>query len=112
MLLINGKMISQYPHIIEIELNPTSPILKNGEWVFGTSSPVVLECRAEPNGSGTIKESASGQLVVYSYLVYLGKLEYEIPFGTKCKVVYPSSKEVEMTVLRHENGQLNSRIWL
>lgn len=106
-------MISQYPHIIEIELNPTSPILKNGEWVFGSLNPVSVECRAEPNGSGgTIIESASGKLVSYSYTVYLRKLNFEIPFGTKCKVIYPSSKEIEMTVLRHENGQLNSRIWL
>jgi hypothetical protein len=104
-------MISQYPHIISISLpNATPPVLKSGEWVFGTEQGAVsYPCRCEPNSKGNTIPTASGDLVAYSYTVYLPTLNIDIPFNTKCTLTI-GTLIINTTIKWSMNYQLHSEI--
>jgi hypothetical protein len=104
-------MILQYPHIISFSLpNATPPVLRDGEWIFGTDqAPLSLACRCEPNAKGNTIPTASGELVVYSYTVYLPTMATIIPYGSKCTLTI-GSVIIESTVKFHMNYQLHSEI--
>lgn len=105
-------MVTQYPHSLVVELPASQPTLVDGEWVFSNSSQVELPCRAEPNSGNKSIATQSGELVVFEFTVYLSKTDIEIPFDADCTLNISGTREIKSKVKRHENGQLNSRIWL
>jgi hypothetical protein len=105
-------MVAQYPHILVIELPTSHPVQVNGEWVFSGVTSTEFVCRAEPNSGNKTILSQSGEMVVFEFTVYLPKMDIEIPFGVDCTLKISGTREIKAKVKRHENGQLNSRIWL
>lgn len=105
-------MVGQYPHKLVIELPASQPTLANGEWVFGSTTTVTLECRAEPNSGNRTIPSQTGSLVVFEFSIYLPLMDTEIPFDAKCTLTISPTRVIVSKCKRHENGQLNSRIWL
>lgn len=105
-------MFTQYPHILVIELPASQPVLEDGVWVFDNTSPIELPCRAEPNSGNRTIVSMNGEMVAFEFTVYLPKMTTEIHFGVDCTLKISCTREIKSKVKRHENGQLNSRIWL
>ncbi len=101
-------MVKQYPHTITVSWKPKATQDENGNWITPEGDSVFESvCRAEPNGKGQILRGTDGSEIYFAYTVYMPKTSVIIPKDAKVVI-----GEITGKVKRHENGQLNSRLWL
>lgn len=84
---------------------------ETGEYVPGTSVSKTIPCRLEPNGDGSSVKKYDGETVVFSYTIFCPKLGYKIPRKAQISILQDDGL-VSGEVLRHENYQLISMVWV
>jgi hypothetical protein len=110
-------MIKQYPHILyTIQPAENSTRDDEGNWISGSPDDIkISECREIPDGRGKEVIGADGKHHVYSSMIFLPASCPEIPEGT---VIYvkaseaATKKRIEGPVLKFDQGQMHSRIWV
>lgn len=103
-------MVKQYPHTLFVSSLAATATDENGNWQQSETTTTEHPCRYEPNDKGLLVETAGGQSLVYSGIVY-GKFD---GIGTGALV---EIKNGDLTIAKgnaklFSKGQLNSRIWL
>lgn len=98
----------RYSHTLTFKWNLT-PVLDptTGRPSKGVAVERVIQCRNEVSGSGAFVPSERGESLSYSYIIFCDKLPYKIPAGATVLI-----DGLSYTVIRMENGQFNSRIWV
>jgi len=111
-------MITQYPHYLFAVKNGGEAYQDgDGNWVQpDDATPVLISaCREETNGKGTQIQVAGGTFYVFASLVQLPKGAPVVEVGTTVFVsdnADGSGVRIKAPVLKFDNGQLHSRIWL
>jgi len=108
-------MVEQYPDTIIITVNPAlyqDP--DTGIYSAATGTPEVktFGCRAEINGAGRKVTGRDGSSMDYSFVVYLQKTSYTVPFDASYTLNTRDNGQFTGKVLQAHAGQLNTRIWL
>lgn len=108
--------IEQYPHFLfALETSETYRD-DDGNWIPGsTQLGYVGKCREETNGKGSQIQLAGGVFHTYSSLIQLPKGTRKISEGTKVVVANDQSGEderIQGEVMKFDQGQLHSRLWL
>jgi hypothetical protein len=106
-------MVTQYPHTI-IVYNRATPVQNTSTGKFTVSTPVSFtsECRAEPNGKGTIIRGADGVDTSFEFIVYMPVTGENLKFGSDVVITLENGVQHRSTLKRQHNGQLNSRLWV
>lgn len=107
-------MVKQYPHIILITRKPEPVKGTDGNYSVANTSAAILNsvCRAEPAGSNPVLKGADGDLIYYSFVVYMPKSDIELKYGDETLITFSENVIHSGIVKQHSNGQLNSRIWV
>jgi hypothetical protein len=110
-------MIKQYPHFLFIVVNPESVQDAEGNFIKGSSSVLLHSvCREETNGKGSTINGTDGRSILYSSTVFLPITAVKIAEGTQILVGATedpnSAVRIKGQVLKYDEGQLHSRLWL
>lgn|GEM_PF-3575017 len=101
-------MLSKRPHTLTFRWNSEPTIDEaTGRPTEGGEDSITIQCRYQPNGTGKFVESEGGISLTYAYKVFSDVLPVIIPAG--------ATTEIEgklLTVIRHDNMQMHSRIWV
>jgi hypothetical protein len=104
--------MTQYPDSIAITVSASSWQNASGIWTAGASAGYTFHCRAEVNGMGRQIASDDGELMDYSFEVYMPATTTIIPRDSDYVLTTLLNGVLSGKVKRASNGQLNSRIWL
>lgn len=106
-------MIIQYPHILRLFGLASTPVLVDGEWVFTENEePVEYDCRAEESSQGRSIKTTTGELVAYSFTIYMKPISDTLEYGATVQLIISENEKYDLKVLRQTNNQLNTKIWL
>jgi hypothetical protein len=104
--------MTQYPDSIAITISASASQNASGVWTAGASAGFTSNCRAEVNGEGRQIASDDGELMDYSFEVYMPPKTTIIPRDADYVLTTLVNGVLTGKVKRASNGQLNSRIWL
>lgn len=134
-------MIIQYPHIATIIFTTDSGADDKGYPLPPTESTVSLICRAEPNSSNAIINTADGRAYNFMYILYIQIGQADIPVNSRVtQIAFAGTGQILFTddgsslmtddnssittstpanniqgdgiVKMYSRGQLNARLWL
>lgn len=109
-------MVNQYPHYLFALIGGESIQDENGNWTESESTSIFIStCREETDGRGTQIQVAGGTFHVFSSLIQLPKDAQRVEVGTTVFVSDESdgsTQRIKGTVLKYDNGQLHSRLWV
>ena len=97
----------RYPHILTFIWNGPATLVNGRPSAEGTEISIEVTCRYDVNGSGKFIQSESGINLLYSFKIHSNKLSQQIPAGAVVEI-----EGKKYTVIRHDNLQLSSRIWV
>lgn len=98
----------RYPHTLTFRWH-TAPAIDpaTGRPTEGVLVERLVYCRYEMGGAGAIIPSEGGTQLSYSYVIYSYPMLSKIPAGATVEI-----EGLSFTVIRMQNGQLNSRTWV
>lgn len=103
----------QYPDTIVIVGSSAYTQDTEGDFVTGVSgNTFTSDCRGEPAGDNPAIRGEDGDILVYSWVVYMPKTTVKFVFGDKVTLTKDDGSVYESFVKSHYNGQLNSRVWV
>jgi len=110
-------MVKQYPHFLFAIIGGETTQDDNGDWVQpdGATMLFISSCREETDGRGTEIKVADGTFHKITSLIQLPKGSPKVEIGT---TVFVSNDQdgldvrIKGTVLKFDNGQLHSRLWV
>lgn len=110
-------MVKQYPHFLFAVIPCGESIQdENGDWSdSGATNVFISMCREETDGRGSEIQVAGGTFRRFTSLVQLPKGAQRVEDGTSVFVADNadgSGIRVTGTVLKFDDGQLHSRIWV
>ena len=85
---------------------------ENGNFSKTEKQVFASACRAEPSGVDPTIRLKDGSVLYYSWIIYLPKTGFVFTFGDNVLLEKADGSEYDVSVLRHYNGLLNSRIWV
>lgn len=97
----------RYPHTLTFKWNAPATLVNGRPTGEGAESFIEVKCRYDVNGSGKFIQSESGVNLLYSFKIHSNKLSQQIPAGAVVEI-----EGKKYTVIRHDNLQLSSRIWV
>lgn len=102
-----------YPDQITITRKPAFAQDASGNFKpVGEAVDFTFECRGEPAGSNPVVRGDDGNMVEYSWIVYMNRTNIVFKFGDKVKLTKEDGSEYESTLKRQYNGRFNSRLWV
>lgn len=108
--------IEQYPHYLFILETTETYRDDDGNWIPGsTELRYIGKCREETNGKGSQIQLAGGVFHTYSSLVQLPKGTRKISEGAIVKITNDQLGEderIQGEVMKFDQGQLHSRLWV
>jgi hypothetical protein len=109
--------LKQYPHyLFAIVAGGESVQDENGNWSDSESTPTLLSvCREETNNRGTELQVAGGTFHVFASLIQLPKNATKVEVGTSIFVsdnADGTGVRIQGVVLKFDDGQLHSRLWI
>ena len=107
-------MVKIYPYNLSVFIESESTFSEvDGSWSVGTAEWVnVGKCRDEIN-SGRKEVSQDGSEYVYNAVIYCHKSTPSILKGAKVKVTDESGNiRIESNLVRYQNEQLHTRLWV
>lgn len=110
-------MIKQYPHFLFVVQKPESVQDSEGNFVSGSSTTVLHSfCREETNGKGSMINGTDGRSIVYSSVIFLPRSAVKLAEGTQILIGNNEDPNtairIKGPILKSDEGQLHSRIWL
>lgn len=98
----------RFPHSLTFRWS-LSPSLdpSTGRPTEGLPVERLIYCRYEMGGSGRFVPSEGGVQLAYSYVIFAYPMPYKIPEGATVEI-----KGRTYTVIRMDNSQLHTRIWV
>lgn len=108
--------IEQYPHYL-FSLETTEAYRDDdGNWIAGSTQLMYVgRCREETNGKGSQIQLAGGEFRMYSSLVQMPKGTRKISEGVDVVITNDQLGEDERMkgeIMKFDQGQLHSRLWL
>lgn len=110
--------IKQYPHYLFVSVTSQSQQdPTTGDWTEGGQAwQLYSVCREETNGKGQMINGTDGKAITFSSAMYMPKGTPRIQEGTTIRVTEVNDKDgqkrVEGSVLKFDNGQLSTRLWV
>ncbi len=113
-------MVKQYPHYLFALIGGKAVQNDDGVWDTlpdedGAAPKFLSACREETDGRGTEITVADGKFHKVTSLIQLPKGSPKVEIGTTVFVANdPGGADVRIkgTVLKFDNGQLHSRLWV
>lgn len=102
----------RFPHSAVIRWTPATYNESAASFTEGTEQSITVEGRAMSLVYvGSLIKTADGNEVKASYKFISRRLVKKVPFGANIEITFPDFTH-KATVLRHENYQVFSEIWL
>ena len=89
----------------------SEPTLTDGEYVEGADNNKSIECRAVPNGEGVKVAGIDGDLIDFSFTVFMPK-NSPVPYGSSAVITRNGVEVGKGTIKRMITNQLHSVAWL
>lgn len=108
-------MVRKRPHILSFKQTPIGYRDGNGDWIAPENEvePILLNCKAVPNGSGRTINTQDGISVVYSWTIYLDKNVKDFNYGDDVTLLNRLSEVIgKGSVKMFHRGQFNAKIWV
>ena len=97
----------RYPHTLTFKWNAQATLVNGRPTTDGAESTIEVKCRYDINGSGKFISSESGVNIAYAFKIHSARLSEQLPAGATVEI-----EGVKYAVIRHDNLQLSSRIWV
>lgn len=109
--------IVQYPHFLFLVESGTESVQDEyGNWSDAEpKNKFISVCREETNGKGTQIQTAGGKFILFAALIQLPKDCGQIDTGATVFISNDADGNdirVRGTVLKFDEGQLHSRLWV
>ena len=101
----------RYPYTAVITWTEQLFNIATGLYTIGSEIVKTLKCSAASNGKGVHINGIDGNMVLFDYVLYTSRLNYNIPYGAKVVLSMPNST-INTTVKRVETTQLSTIIWV
>lgn len=106
-------MVNQYPDTVLITRKPEFAQNASGNYKpAGEESTFTSECRAEPAGDNPVIKGADGNMVEYSWIVFMPKTSEVFAFGDTVQITKADGSIYKGSLKRPSNGQFNTRLWV
>lgn len=99
----------RYPDTLVVTWTGDGSFGTAGNYTAGSTVSKTIEGRAEANGKGNLIRTNDGAQIVYDYMFYSEKQDFQAPFGASADL---NSGKWKGTVKHHVNSQVKTRIWL
>ena len=108
--------VKQYPHFLFVVSSEESHQDEDGNWVtVPGATQMQCRCREETDGRGSEVQVAGGTFRRFTSLIQIPKGEKRIEAGTSVFVANDkdgTDVRIKGQVLKFDEGQLHSRLWL